>query len=64
MKNWYLSKTVWINVLMAVAAFLASPDVLNILPADVLKFVPAVQAAITVVLRVWFTNTTIAALAR
>ena len=59
MKTWWESKTIWVNILMALAAFLASPDVLNILPADVLKFVPGIQAAITIVLRVFFTNTAI-----
>ena len=40
MKSWKTSKTVWANIITGVLTLLASPDVLNVLPAHLLVYVP------------------------
>ena len=40
MKSWYESKTIIANIITGVLTILASPDVLNVLPAHLLVYVP------------------------
>lgn len=51
-KPFWQSKTVWVNTLTALAAFLALPQLQEILGPDSLKYVVLAQAAINVGLRV------------
>ena len=41
------------NILVALAAILAAPEVLGLLPPEAVRFVPAVQAVITITIRFW-----------
>jgi uncharacterized membrane protein len=51
MKKWYLSKTLWFNVLALVAVVSASFGYTGELPAEVMVYVPAIVALINLVLR-------------
>ena len=50
-KPWYSSKVIWANLIVGLSVLLASPDVLNILPAKVIFYIPAAQAFLNVALR-------------
>ena len=41
----------WVNGLTAVIAILALPDVTGLIPAEYVKFLPAVQGLIAVIMR-------------
>lgn len=47
----YTSKTVWMNVIVALSAFLALPELQNILGADALKWVVLTQSGLNVAMR-------------
>jgi len=51
MKKWYASKTLWFNVLALVCAIAAGFGYTGELPAEWALFVPAIIAAINVLLR-------------
>jgi hypothetical protein len=58
---WYKSKLVWLGVIMTLAGVL--PLVASLLSQTAISasdFVGLVGGILTVILRIWFTNTTIA----
>lgn len=54
------SKTVWINAFVFLGMVLSATDVLAIVPKDALGYVAALNAVVNLILRVWFTDTSIA----
>jgi hypothetical protein len=50
-KAWYRSKTLWANVLTALAMVALAPEVQGLLGPDALKYVAAGQAVINIALR-------------
>lgn len=56
-KKWYASKTVWFNVVMTVIEIASYTE--TFLPANLLPWSIATQGVGTIILRIWFTNTTI-----
>lgn len=62
-KPWYASKTVWLNVfstLFAVAAlFMAGGQFAGVFSETVVLIMSIVIAVLNIILRIWFTNTTV-----
>ena len=55
-KSYLKSKTLWFNALTSVLAVLSLADIQAFLPA---KYVALINAIGNIILRVWFTNTTL-----
>ena len=58
-KPWYLSKTVWVNIITTLIAVLTLLTEGTLLPAGALPWVLSVVGVLNVVLRIWFTDTAI-----
>ena len=58
-KYFFLSKTVWLNLVTMVIAFLTLLQDNPIVPPEAQPYVLLVVGVLNVVLRVWFTNTPI-----
>ncbi|UOF79205.1 hypothetical protein [Caudoviricetes sp.] len=57
-KPFYLSKTVWLNVITTlVAALTFLPSVSGLIPDVALPYILGVVGVLNVILRVWFTET-------
>lgn len=50
-KDWYRSKTIWLNIIAGVSAFLALPELQHVLGPDALRYVVLVQAGLNIFLR-------------
>jgi hypothetical protein len=58
-KPFYLSKTFWFNILTALAAIAAMPEITTIIPAEFLKYIVALNVIGNIILRVFSTPTTL-----
>jgi hypothetical protein len=50
-KKWYTSKTFWFNIITAILAILAMPEVLAIIPVEYLKYIAAIGVIGNIILR-------------
>lgn len=57
MKPWFLSKTLWVNLITTVVMTLEATQVLDLMSDEQLKVAAAVVAFLNIVLRVHFTET-------
>ena len=55
-KQWYRSKTVWLNLVTALGIALAAPEILAVLPASWVPVLAAVNVGGNIILRVWYTD--------
>jgi len=55
-KKWFESKTVWFNTISTILAILSLADIQAFVPA---KYIALINAVGNVVLRMWFTSTTL-----
>lgn len=60
MKQWFTSKTVWLNVAMFVTALASLTEFTGLLNSQELKLLVAGAAVLNLILRVFFTNQPIA----
>lgn len=51
-KPFLTSRTVWVNVITAIVAFVALPEFQQVVGPDAIRYVVVIQAALNVVLRV------------
>lgn len=51
-KPWYLSKTLWFNIITILAAILAVPEITSIIPPEFLKYIVALNGIGNIILRV------------
>jgi len=58
-KPWYLSKLVWFNVVYTLAEFILVW--IDYLPDRYIPYAMALQGMISVILRIWFTDTKLTA---
>lgn len=58
-KNWWESRTIWLNILTVLASVLALPESVGIIPAAALPFLLWVNAVGNIVLRVFYTDTVV-----
>lgn len=56
MKNWYESKTLWLNMITTVIMVLELTQVIDIMGTEQIKVAAAIVAILNVVLRVWYTD--------
>ena len=56
-KAWFQSKIFWTNVAAVLALTLGSTAVTGLLPDAAVPYLAGVTAFVTIVLRVWFTDT-------
>ena len=61
MKDWWHSKTVWINIGTMLLAILALPQVSEFISPQTII---TIQGAVNIVLRVWFSDTPISAVGK
>jgi CDP-diglyceride synthetase len=50
------SKTIWWNILTAILAILAMPEIIQLLPESALKWIVIINAVGNMILRVFFTT--------
>ncbi len=61
MKDWWQSKTVWLNIGAMLVALMALPQVTSFVSPQTII---TIQSAINIVLRVWFNNTPVSAVGK
>lgn len=59
MKPWYVSKTVWVNVVATAVSLYSLFQVTTVFPADALPWFGLAVGILNIILRVWFTDTSI-----
>ena len=59
MKNKFLSKTVWFNIIVLVVAIMAMPEFISILPVSLIPLTVFIGAFGNLILRIYFTKTAI-----
>jgi hypothetical protein len=61
MKDWWQSKTVWLNIAAMLMALLALPQATSIVSPQTII---TIQSVINIVLRIWFSNTPVSAVGK
>jgi hypothetical protein len=59
MKPWYLSKTLWFNIILGIVGIVSLPTVIQLFSAKDLPYLMAISTVGNYILRTYFTSTAI-----